>query len=710
MSETTSISELAETPKGRRLWGWLPVEVLWLLGFGVFFYLLGRVHWAEKWEGFQYNPVIRRYLPATFLIAAGYVMLGTLRPFKILTLPKFRLTFLMEVLLGLLAVLYIKYLDPMLYVDDTGFILRYLDHFKEGCFYCYNPEDGPVFGISSFVYGLLAGAIRWTGILNSEGTIHYLTYLGTFTTAILFFRILRKLFKSDVLVIVFWLLIFTCNRSMLLIYNSGMEAPIHVSIVLAAVYFFLSRNDRMMWLFLAISVISKLDAVPLVLVVSLFWFLENRKALLPIAWDNRKYRHAILFGLLPVLLWIAFAEIVFGGPLPQSAYAKVFFHGHSGGSWFPFLDGLTFSNYRAPFFYTTFILFIAQVGYAAAKREGGRNLVLGFAFFATMLLYYLYNPAERMLWYYVLPEGLMMFQLCVSLHWFWGFLKGNGRLAGILLTVGTTFLFTWTQLFGEHKYFRSYEHVVEGERLIVGDYLAERVEEKQTILSGHGLLPRKVKGYVIDETGLNSKIVTNLKCDSKVVWDSLKPDWIVMHGYHWEVDDLNNFPYKLDTSFYDVATYSYPTWRVFKRTPTMEESAGNYFLHLDAVSGDSLEQFEEPQQFLRVHAMNYTIARADYNPREWKITFALFKHEFPFSMTVRDVLAGDSVVWEQTYQVPGYVEGVTSRTFPITIPLLRQNIPTNRPIGPRKILLTFENSYGRVMMYDPMISILRKDP
>ncbi len=692
-------------PKWKRF-----TEALWLMGLGLAFHFLAQIHWDKVWEGFAYDPILRWYVPAAFWVAAIYSAMHAIPAWQPTFRIQLRAQLLIEFALSLGAVLYLKYIDPMVYVDDAGFILRYFDHFAEGCFFCFNVEDGPVFGLSSFIYGLLGGFLTWSGIFNSEGAVNYLAYAGTFFTAWLYFRILRQIFHSQGQILLMWVLLMTCSRSMAIIYNSGMEAPVHFSLVLAAVLFFLQKKDKWMWLTMAIAVISKLDAVPLVLVISTFWLIENWTDLRKFDWHKQRYHDAIQFGLVPVLIWIVFAWIVFGSPLPQSAFAKIYFHNHAKGSWFPFLEPFVANGYRSPFLVLSFGLFLAQVGWVAAKRKGGRDLVFGFAFIATLVLYYFYNPGERMVWYYVLPEGLMLLQLAVGMNWLWGFLKGNGRVVGSAFVAGILLLFTTTFMGGEIAYTRNYENVVEGERLKIGEYLGERVAENQILQSGHGLISRKVKGYVVDETGLNFRLDTTSKERNKVLWEKYKPDWVVMHGFSWEVDKLNSYSYILDTSFFDIALYGYPAWRIFRKTTQEDESAGTYYLQLTEILGDQMEVFEEQQKFLHTKANAYTFVRSDYNKREWKLTMGLIRHEYPYRVHVKDVLAGDTTVWQHTYVVDSFAGPGTNRIMPLTIPLIRNNVPANLPAGPRYIILQFENSYGKVGLYDPAITVLRKDP
>ena len=698
-------SRVEDSRNSKLLWGWLPIEVPILFGLALLFFVLGRVHWQAKWEGFVYNEVLRFYVPAVFLLAVPYLWAGKLPNLKLGKQLQFRPQLILEVAFASLAVIYIRNYDPIRYVDDAGFILRYLDNFQKGCFFCFNPQEGPVFGLSSFIYGLLGGLMTWTGIYSPESAVSYLSYIGTFFTGFLYFLILRTLFKKDALVLVFWFLLMTCNRSMALIYNSGMESPIHFSIVLTAILFFLKKKDRLMWIFLALAAISKLDSVPMILVIMAFWTFENRASLLPLHPKNKKYQDALLFGLLPIVIWIVFAKLYFGSPMPQSAFAKVYFHPHAKGSWFPFLEPFYKSSYRAPFLYVSLTLWLAQLGFVAAKQQGIRDVMFGFAFIGTMSLYYFYNPGERMLWYYVLPEGLLLLQLCLSLNWFWKFLGDHLRLVMISVSVGFAFLFTWMFLIGERDYTRKFQGQVEEERIQIGQYLGAAVQEGDSLLSGHGLNSRWSKGLVIDQTGLNSKLATKLGRDYRVLLNALHPKWIVMHGHSWEVTKVGEHDYVLDSSFYDITTYGYPAWRIFKRAENGER--GDYFSNLNKndIIGDEIEFFYEPQFFTHLKAKAFTIKRPNYHPSERQLNFGLIKHEHPYEVIMKDRLENDSILWQGHYKIPKWNGPGTKRIASITAPLLREGISDTILPMARYITVEFKESYGAVAMYDPILSI-----
>ena len=88
----------------------------------------------------------------------------------------------------------------------------------------------------------------------------------------------------------------------------------------------------------------------------------------------------------------------------------------------------------------------------------------------------------------------------------------------------------------------------------------------------------------------------------------------------------------------------------------------------------------------------------------------LIRHEYPYRVHVKDVLAGDTTIWQHTYVVDSFAGPGTNRIMPLTIPLLRPDAPANPKPGLRYIILQFENSYGKVGLYDPAITVLRKDP
>ncbi|MEM0995566.1 MAG: hypothetical protein AAGN35_00740 [Bacteroidota bacterium] len=706
-----SDSEVTGAGRGlrARIERFVPLEVVVLAVLGGFFHFLGQYHFEDRWEGFVYDHRLRFLVPMAFLTAMVYAFMHHRFPdLPLLRGRKLSGALLGEFGLGCMAIGYIAFVDPIIFVDDVGFILRYFDNFREGCFYCFNVEDGPVFGISSAVYGLLGGLLTGLHLMGSETAIHFLTYAGVFAYVVLLFRILRELIPAPGLVALLVILVVTHNLSVQKIFNSGMESPVHVSIVLAALLFYLRRNHRMMWLFLALATISKLDVVPLVLVVGLLWLIENWEGLFPIHPGNALWRSAVLYGVLPVVLWVIFAVLVFGSPLPQSAYAKVYYHNHAQGSWFPFLAHFTKSPYRSPLFYTMLVAFCMHIGATIATRKRLGPLVFGFSFLATMVLYYYYNPAERMAWYYTLPETLMLLQLAVSVHWLWTRLAEVPRFAVVAFLLGISFTLSWSSQIEEIKRLRTYEYAVEKERERVGVYLGIAAGPRDTLMAGHGLNARHHPGYVLDQTGLNSRLMTDFRRNTDSAIAVLQPDWIVMHGTKWEVQKLSKQPYIPDTAFYDITGYYYPTWRVFRRADSWEESVGLYRIGPENIEGTDDHWIKERTEFLHGKAAAYTFVRNDVNPFERFITLGVFRQEADYTIRIRDVFPGDSLVNEINVPIGKYAGRGTPATYALKIPLQRQQYPDRLPPGKRRIELTFEGNPHPVEITDPWVATARK--
>ena len=239
-----------------------------------------------------------------------------------------------------------------IFYDDAGFILRYLDNFAKGCFYCYNLSDGAVFGTSSFIYGLLGGFLAWLGV-KPELVLHGLGFTGLVVDGYLLLLILRKLIRQPGWSFVIWVTAISTSKTYLEVATSGMESPVHFALILAAFWFFLRGNARLMWLMMAVSVISKLDAVPIVLVLGGLHLLRHRNEVREAGLESKTVKDVLIFGVIPVICWIVFATWLFGSPLPQSAYAKIYFHSHPSDHWFPFLKHYTDGGIR----YTMFCIF-----------------------------------------------------------------------------------------------------------------------------------------------------------------------------------------------------------------------------------------------------------------------------------------------------------------------------------------------------------------
>lgn len=452
--------------------------------------------------------------------------------------------------------------------DDSAFTLRYLDNFWDGYFYHYNKSDPPVFGISSFSFGIFTGVWCWLHLLTPEQSIHLAGFLGMVAVSFLLLKILRELVKDHALVLVYWFAIIFSSKMFLNVAKSGMESPLHVAIVLMAFLFFVQEKSKWMWLLLAISVISKLDAVPVVFVIGISYLIVNRKKITPISFKNEFLNELILYAVVPILLWVVFALAVFGSPLPQSAYSKIFLHYHPSDYWFPFFKYYAAGGRVELVFKVFCTLFISQllVVIAQQKMAAVKLLAFGFSFVAVMVLFYFYNPGEQMTWYYVLPDLLMLTQLVISANFFIQFIpKFQVRI--VIALCALFFFVSWSgvDVLGGKYWMETYLERVERERLEVGKYVGTVVGEKDSIMSNHGMPVRYVKGYVIDMSGLNSKFAASFQIDPEQLFKSYHPQWAISHNSvpYAQLMSANGYaPVKL---FYDITEYTYPQWCLYRK-------------------------------------------------------------------------------------------------------------------------------------------------
>ncbi|MES2556612.1 MAG: hypothetical protein V4604_10700 [Bacteroidota bacterium] len=461
-------------------------------------------------------------------------------------------------------------LYPGEFFDDAGFVMRYLENFHDGHFYAFNPTDGPVMGISSPVQGLVNGMICATGAQVPEQAIRRTAFIGLILLIFCLIRIFRKTNEKGNDFLLFTVLVLISSKYFLGVMKAGLETPMHLAIVMGALLAFYARKERAMWFLLALSVISKLDAVPIVLVIGSAWLIGNFRLLFPIRWSNKHLRDLLLFAVLPVIAWIGLATLVFGSALPQSAYAKLEYHYHASDYWFPF-----FVRYAKDDFY--FPLMIITASCAAVmvvvilfqkKWDKLKLLVPGIAFLATLVLYYFYNPGERMMWYYTLPDLLLILQLMLCVAFLVNLVKIPMVRLGLLLTLAFGhFTFIYRDIADGKVWLEEYMSTVEYERNAIGLYLGYTVPEGDTLMTWHGLTGRYVKGYVADMSGLNSKKVTEYSRNMYILDVFYQPDWVVNTRNDEFIRTFQKPPYTLDTIFYDVTAYGYPEWHIYKRVP-----------------------------------------------------------------------------------------------------------------------------------------------
>lgn len=455
--------------------------------------------------------------------------------------------------------------------DDAAIVLKYMDNFAHGWFYCYNPQDGPLFGISGFVHGILAGGIAYSHVLSPVNSLFASNFIGTLLVCFLSLRILaRHLGDGSPFLFPLWALLLLTSELLIANAKSGLETPLHTGIVLACVVSFLDNNTKMLFLFSVVACVSKLDAVPVVAVLISANVMMNWERL-RIPLHRREYLSAaILFGMLPLAAWIAFSVAVFGSPLPQTAYAKYLYHRSASTFWFPFLESLFHEKNR----FLLAALGFACLAYVAAfisrsTKDGFRQVlpqfVDGAVIVGYLLLYYMYNPLERMGWYYVIPAVFAGLQGVVLLHTL--VLKRLERHA-VLISAVLILVYSIVYWPGLLSFIRGYTarvNLVERERQAIGDWVSEQSQPTDTLLTGFGHIAQRAGLYTIDCSGLNSKIATDLKLDIPAIIRRYQPRWIAIDTVLTDREGARS-GYRLRRSYFNLASLGRETWRVYERS------------------------------------------------------------------------------------------------------------------------------------------------
>jgi hypothetical protein len=176
------------------------------------------------------------------------------------------------------------------------------------------------------------------------------------------------------------------------------------------------------------------------------------------------------------------------------------------------------------------------------------------------------------MWYYAMPDFFLIAQTVIS---FLLVVEYDVRLLFKPLVFYFTFIACCLLLFydvaGGRNWLKEYLRTVEQERIYVGKYLRSITTEKDTVLTAHGHIARYTSAYVIDMSGLNSKLATKYKNILADVASKTNPSLAVSHGSALYIHTMDSLGYSLVHSAYDINEYYWPSWRIFSRKISSEE-------------------------------------------------------------------------------------------------------------------------------------------
>lgn len=460
---------------------------------------------------------------------------------------------------------------PHTFFDDAGFIMRYLDQLHKGYWFQYNAGEGAVFGISGFIHGLFTSLLVKFGGMHPERALHVSNLTGLTLSVYFLVNIFRYFIPRAgwAYAGAFTVMCFTKNWDVVLF--TGMETPLHVCLVLGAFYFLLYAKTKSFYLFAALAVISKLDAVPVMAVLLLFHAIERlRKDKLKTVWATEA-RPMLLYFWLPLGIWVAFATWLFGSPFPQSAKAKMLYHSGADHSFFPFLEGFSHNLYKAPVLVIFLALLLIHLLYIRKKGVTviTRYFGFGWMYVGIMALYYFYNPNERMLWYYALPDLLLVAQCILSTLWLASEAKDWKAFTLPAAVIVFWLAYLKPDVDNGRIWMFSYLEKVERERHEIGKYIAAQATADDKLLAWHGLIARPFPGYVLDGTGLNSQKAVEFKLDRDSMLAHVKPTYGVHHGYAHINASFASQGYSVKEMFGDVTIENWPAWIWWVRNENM---------------------------------------------------------------------------------------------------------------------------------------------
>jgi hypothetical protein len=573
-----------------------------------------------------------------------------------------------------------------------------MDNFAAGSFYCYNVEDGPAFGISGFLHGILSGAMAYAHLFSPENSVLASNFLGVWLASLAVLLVLRVFADSCSLVVVGWAATLAASSFFVQTAFQGLETPLHLGVVLLCFWAYLRGAGRTMWLCCALAVVSKLDAVPIVAVLGTMRVAQVFDRSRPMVSLLEEFRSALVWAGIPLAAWLAFAFVVFGGPMPQTAYAKLRFHPHPLGRLAFVLPWWSADGYRIAAYAGISLTFAAAC--LIRRNSAGKCVAFALASLGVLALYCKYNPVERMPWYYVLPQTLLVLGAAAALVSLPRLIARGKAAAALHWTICAVLLATLPLSIQttrrSARLIFNYLLSTEPERIAVGEWIRAAASPGERLAANHGHIARNSHLYVYDFSGLNSPVVTRLWREGKSPLVELRPDWVARHGL-MPPEEQEKPGFRLAASFYGVSLTGWPAWRVWKKEPWPpgEHPCLAVGLADDEIAGDGKISRGANQSVLHVQGSRIVLrAPVGATPRE--LLFGIVRQEAAFELTVSRGAGGERLatieVPRRDWQDPARGATLSCRV-PLDIPaesseqeIILTSSPDKRPPEPLWIL------------------------
>jgi hypothetical protein len=427
--------------------------------------------------------------------------------------------------------------------DDAAIVLKYVDNLVAGNGYRFNASDPePVFGSSSFLFTVTAAALKFIGV--DRGDFLYLRLPGLIGYWVVLLLAMRIGFHSGRLQAFLCFAFIAAVPSAFVSADFGLETLMEAALLIAAMYlFYYRRFPALFFLLCSLLPITKMSLLAPSIVLASGQIYDSVR--FPGHGQKRCLRDAVIWYGMPVLSFCLFCLLYFGGIIPNSLSAKLFYQTSTG---WPYLDhflrhlGVMFLAFAATI--GLLLAFLAIDGVAPSFRFI-IVLLTSLVALAQVLVIRFY---ELFFWYYVTP--LLAFQFVVILAYQECKLGKRfavaGRLCGctfvLVAIVGLIVLYgfrgTWNgnpRFLDWPRHVKSFLQIQERERQTLGKELAKRARPGDLLFAAHGW-PAYYSGMrTFDYSGINNRelVLTNNYGGQGGLsrLEDLKPAFIVCHRH-----------------------------------------------------------------------------------------------------------------------------------------------------------------------------------
>lgn len=305
--------------------------------------------------------------------------------------------------------------------DDAFITMRAVDHLFHGRGFVYNAGER-VLGFTNPLWALLL-TVPYTFIRDP----YFAPIVGSVVVSALFGMLLVFRSGKDYRVGALVLIALCFSRSFVDFSTSGLENPLtHLLLALFCIEFLKGEGFSLLrFTFIAsLAVVNRFDTLPLLVPALVLVYRQGIR---------RSDRRALWLGLLPAILWFAFAIIYYGFPFPNTAYAKLNAEIPKGEMLRQGLSYLVDALVQDP---QTIIVIVAAIATLFVQRRKLASATTLLVAMALDIAYVVYIGGDFMSGRFLTP--LVAFSAVVLVHFWAPYLAESVRMRSAVIALGGT--------------------------------------------------------------------------------------------------------------------------------------------------------------------------------------------------------------------------------------------------------------------------------